>query len=81
MITSSFEHAVSDTFILKMTYISMSPKVICEKNCEGAKQPNGGAGSPRAGEILHFEPPPKKKIYIEYDFLQIAWGQDDKIEL
>ena len=37
-ITSSFEHAVSDTFILiiseraplEMTYISMSPKVICE---------------------------------------------------
>ena len=37
-ITSSFEHAVSDTFILiiseraplQMTYISMSPKVICE---------------------------------------------------
>ena len=45
-ITSSFEHAVSDAFILiiseraplEITNISMSPKVICE----GVKRPNGG---------------------------------------
>ena len=47
-ITSSFKHAVSDIFIimfserapLEMTYISMSPKVICEV----AKRPSGGGG-------------------------------------
>ena len=43
-----------------MTYISMSPKVICEENCEGAKQPSGG-GSPRAGKIRILSPPKKKK--------------------
>ena len=60
-ITSSFEHAVSDTFTLiiseraplEMTYISMYPKVICEENCEGAKQPSGG-GSPSAGGNFAF---------------------------
>ena len=68
-ITSIFEHAVSDTFILiiseraplVMTYISMSPKVIWEENCEGAKRPSGegmGGGkfciwSPKKQFLMH----------------------------
>ena len=61
-ITSSFEHAVSDTFNLiiseraplEMTHISMSPKVICE----GAKRPSGGRvwEGGGAGKFLHLEP-------------------------
>ena len=71
-ITSSFEHAFSDTFILiiseqaplEMTYISMSPKVICE----GAKRPSGGrvweGGVPRAGKFLHLEPERKFLMHV-----------------
>ena len=98
-ITSSFEHAVSDTFILiiseraplEISYISMSPKVIGE----GAKRPSGGrvwegvVPPPRAGKFLHLEPEKKTSFWymylgqrlLAYDFLQIARGQDDNIEL
>ena len=32
---TNIKHAVSDSFTFIMTYISMSPKVIYEENCEG----------------------------------------------
>ena len=78
-IISSVKHAVSDTLIiiiserapLEMTYISMSPKVICE----GAKRLSGGG----SGREKHLESENTVLMHIwgkdEYAFLQIARGK------
>ena len=82
-IISSVKHAVSDTLIiiiserapLEMTYISMSPKVICE-NYEGAKR-LGGGGSGRESFAFGVRNTVLMHIWgkYEYAFLQTARGK------
>ena len=68
------QHAVSDTFILiiseraplEMTYISMSPKVICEGRVLGWE---GGVPLPGQGIFLHTEP---EKTVCD----ACIWGKD-----
>ena len=86
-ITSSFGHAISDTFILiiseraplGITYISMSPKVICE----GAKRPSGGrvweggVPPPKAGKFLHLERAPC--LFSMSSFGCIFWAKITRI--
>ena len=66
---------------LEMTYISKSPRVICE----GTKRlfaGGSGRGCPRTGKFLHLEP--EKTVsdayfgqrLLGYDFLQIASGPE-----
>ena len=59
-----------------MTYVSMSPKVICEENCERAKRPGGeGRGCPFPSACRGY------CAFSDLHFLQIARGQVDNIEL
>ena len=77
----------SERASLEMTYISISPKAICE----AAKRASGGGGGrvwyppPRAEKMLHLEPPKTVsdaylgQRLLEYDFLQMI-GKDDNIK-
>ena len=75
---------ISERARLEMTYISMSPKIICE----GAKRPSGGRVSPLPGQgnFWYFEPEKQFLMHILAKITRIRFplntiGQDDNIEL
>ena len=79
-ITSSFQHSVSDTFILiiserahlEMTYISMSPKVIIARRTAKEQSNRAGMGLPGQGKFCILS---RKKLFL----MHIFWAKITRI--